>query len=66
MELNSMHIDTSPSKEERVKSFLKKVNTPYTFEIGGMKVKVTYPDTNRTLQEGITRLVRSELRSCID
>ncbi|MCI8648138.1 MAG: hypothetical protein HFE76_15400 [Firmicutes bacterium] len=61
MQQDMIKIDLRMPKAERIKRFLKQVDNPHLFEIEGIQVKVSYLDTNRTLQECITKLMEAEL-----
>lgn len=49
--INSVKIDTSMDKEERMRSFIEQINNPFCYLDGDTIVKISYADTDVTLEE---------------
>ena len=43
--------------EEKIKSFVEQVRNPYHFRVGKVKVRVSYADTDNTLNDSFARLL---------
>ena len=46
-------IDTSLPREERIKSYLEQIKNPYCYRCGDMIVRVSFADTEYTLEDRI-------------
>ena len=58
-DINDVVIDESLSKEERMISFIKQIKNPYLYRDGRMIVKITYSDTDRTLEDVLKSYIAS-------
>ena len=43
--------------KEKIKSFVEQVRNPYHFRVGKVKVRVSYADTDNTLNDSFARLL---------
>ncbi len=59
VELSSVVIDPSLSKEERLKSFIKQIKNPYKFKTNGVVVSVSYNESGPTLQELLEAYIKT-------
>ena len=50
-DIQNVKIDTKLPKEERVKAFLEQIGNPYHFRCNGHVVRVSFSDTDRTLED---------------
>lgn len=50
-DIGAVQIDTAKSKEERLKEYLKQIRNPYCFKCGGAIVKISFLNTEDTLQD---------------
>ena len=58
-DINDVVIDESLSKEERMIRFIKQIQNPYLYRYGCMIVKITYSDTDRTLEDVLKSYIAS-------
>lgn len=56
-DLRDVKIDRSLSIEERKKSYVEQIGNPYLFRVGGVVVRLSYANTQRTLNEAFTHLI---------
>ena len=54
-ELDLMAINPSLPIERRFDDYIKKNKNPYAFMYGGVKVKINFSDSERTLDKGLIR-----------
>ncbi len=50
-DIRDVKIDPKLPKEERIKSFVEQIGNPYLFKCNGRIVKVSFADTDRTLED---------------
>ena len=58
VDIKSVNMDQDLSKLENVVKFVNKVKNPYYFKVGKVKVRVSYADTDRTLDDAFANLLR--------
>ena len=58
VDIKSVNMDSDLSKLENVVKFVNKVKNPYYFKVGKVKVRVSYADTDRTLDDAFANLLR--------
>ena len=51
-------MDQDLSKLENVVKYITDVKNPYYFKVGKVKVRVSYADTDRTLDDAFANLLR--------
>lgn len=61
VDLNSIVIDSSKSKSERMLDFLFQIKNPYLFKVGDVAVKVVYSNNEITLQKQMESLIKANL-----
>lgn len=51
IDINCVIINSNLSKEERIIDFIKQIKNPYLYKCGKALVKVTFADTEETLED---------------
>ena len=59
VDIRDVVIDTNLPKEERMKLFLEQVKNPYCFKCGEVVVKLSFADTDITLEERMEHYLRT-------
>ncbi|MBE5900546.1 MAG: hypothetical protein E7280_01435 [Lachnospiraceae bacterium] len=59
VDITTIEIDESLSKEERVAEFLRQVKNPYCFRVGKMVVKNVYSNDGVSLRERFEQFART-------
>ena len=59
VDIRDIKVDTNLPKEERMKSFLQQVKNPYCFKCGDVVVKMSFADTDVTLEECMEQYLRT-------
>ncbi len=57
--INSVKIDPRLSKEERIRSFVEQIGDPYCYRDGDTVVKISYADTDITLEDRLRAYIRT-------
>lgn len=57
VDIRDVRIDRSLPMEERVKSYVEQVKNPYMFKVGNTVVRVSYADTNRTMNDNFVNMI---------
>lgn len=57
VDIREVKIDRSLPIEERVKSYVEQVKNPYMFKVGNTVVRVSYADTNRTMNDNFVNMI---------
>ena len=60
VDIRSVKIDTSLSKEERMRDFIRQIKNPYLFRHGKYVVMVEFSDTDVTLEQRLADYVRAK------
>ena len=58
VDIKSVNMDSDLSKLENVVKYINEVKNPYYFKVGKVKVRVSYADTDRTLDDASANLLR--------
>lgn len=58
-DIRDVQIDMSKSLRERMLDYIQQINNPYCFRCGKMTVKVSYADTDITMEERMEGYFRS-------
>ncbi len=58
IDIKTVKVDSDLSKLENVVKYINEVKNPYYFKVGKVKVRVSYADTDRTLDESFANLLR--------
>lgn len=59
VDINTIVIDESLSKEERAAEFLRQIRNPYCFRVGKVVVKNVYSDDGVSLEERFEQFART-------
>lgn len=59
VDIRDVKIDRSLPIEERVKSYVEQVKNPYMFKVGNTVVRVSYANTNRTMNDNFVNMIAS-------
>lgn len=57
-DISTVQIDITKSKEERLEQYLKQIRNPYCFQCGGATVKVSFLNTEDTLQDKLLQYLQ--------
>lgn len=58
VDIKSVNMDQDLSKLENVVKYINEVKNPYYFKVGKVKVRVSYADTDRTLDDAFAHLLK--------
>lgn len=58
-DIRDVQIDISLSKAERMESFAKQIRNPYLFKFGEVTVKLSFADTDVTLEDRLIHHFKS-------
>lgn len=59
VDIRDVKIDGSGSLDERLKSYVEQVKNPYLFKVGNVVVRVSYANTQATLNDNFVNLLSS-------
>ena len=59
VDIKDVQINTSLSRDERVLDFLEQIKNPYCFKVGKAAVKVSFADTEATVEDCLERYLLS-------
>ena len=62
VDIRDVVIDTSLPKEERIRDFIRQCKNPYLYKHGKYVVKISFTDTDVTLEERLADYIRSKLK----
>ena len=57
VDIRDVRIDRSLPVEERVRSYVEQVRNPYLFRVGSTVVRVSYADTERTMNDNFVNMI---------
>lgn len=60
VDIQNVTIDTTLPKEERMRCFIKQVKNPYLYRHGKYVVKISFSDTDITLEQRLADYVRTK------
>ena len=58
VDIKSVNMDQDLSKLENVVKYINEIKNPYFFKVGKVKVRVSYADTDGTLDDAFAHLLR--------
>lgn len=58
-EISSIKIDRRKPSNERILEFLTKVKNPYIFKVNGKLVRMSFSDTDRTVEDCLTNVLKN-------
>ena len=59
VDIRDVKIDRSLPLEERVRSFVEQIKNPYLFKVGNTVVRVSYANTQATINDNFVNLLAS-------
>ena len=59
VDIRDVRIDRSMSVEERMKSYMEQIKNPYMFKVGNTVVRVSYANTQATINDNFVNLLAS-------
>lgn len=59
VDIRDVKIDRSMSVEERMKSHVEQIKNPYMFKVGNTVVRVSYANTQATINDNFVNLLAS-------
>lgn len=59
VDIRDVKIDRSMSVEDRMKSYVEQIKNPYMFEVGNTVVRVSYANTQATINDNFVNLLAS-------
>ena len=59
VDIRDVKIDRSKPVEERMKSYVEQIKNPYLFKVGNTIVRVSYANTQATINDNIVNLLAS-------
>lgn len=58
VDINDIKVNTKLPKEERILDFIRQIGNPYCYRCGKVVVKISFNDTNATLEDRMENLLR--------
>lgn len=59
VDIRDVKIDRSMSVEDRMKSYVEQIKNPYKFKVGNTVVRVSYANTQATINDNFVNLLAS-------
>ena len=59
VDIRDVKIDRSMSVEDRMKSYVEQIKNPYMFKVGNTVVRVSYANTQATINDNSVNLLAS-------
>lgn len=59
VDIRDVKIDRSMSVEDRMKSYVEQIKNPYMFKVGNTVVRVSYANTQSTINDNFVNLLAS-------
>ncbi len=59
VDIRDVKIDRSMSVEDRMKSYVEQIKNPYMFKVGNTVVRVSYANTQVTINDNFVNLLAS-------
>lgn len=59
VDIRDVKIDRSMSVEDRMKSYVEQIKNPYMFKVGNTVVRVSYANTQATINDNFVNLLSS-------
>lgn len=59
VDIRDVKIDKSKPVEERMKSYVEQIKNPYLFKVGNTIVRVSYANTQATINDNFVNLLAS-------
>lgn len=59
VDINDIRIDTKLPREQRLTEFVRQIGNPYCYRCGKVVVKVSFADTDATLEERLEHYLKT-------
>lgn len=59
VDIRDVKIDRSMSVEDRMKSYVEQIKNPYMFKVGNTVVRISYANTQATINDNFVNLLAS-------
>ena len=59
-DIQDVNVDTSLPKKERILDFISQIGNPYCYRHGAYVVKISFADTDTTLEERMLTCIRAK------
>jgi len=59
VDISKIHIDPQMPREQRLADFVRQIGNPYCYKCGKIVVKVSFTDTNATLEDRLEHYLRT-------
>lgn len=59
VDITGIEINPSLLKEERINEFINKIGNPYYFKVGKLTVKISFIDTEESLQDRLIKYMKT-------
>lgn len=59
VDINDVIIDESLNKEDKIINFIEQIKNPYCYKCGKMIVKISFADTDKTLEDVIESYINT-------
>ena len=60
-DIRDVRINTALPKEQRIQDYIRQIGNPYCYRHGKYVVKISFADTNVTLEERLQAYIRSKI-----
>ena len=57
VDIRNVHINPEQTKAERIRGFIRQVHNPYCYRVGKIAVKISFADTEATLEDRLVSLL---------
>ncbi len=58
-DISKIHIDTRMPREQRLADFVRQIGNPYCYRCGKVVVKVSFAETNATLEDRLEHYLKT-------
>lgn len=59
VDIRDVRVDASAPVKERMRSYVEQIGNPYLFRMGDVVVRVSYADTQATIDDSFANLIAS-------
>lgn len=59
VDIRDVRVDVSAPVKERMRSYVEQIGNPYLFRMGDVVVRVSYADTQATIDDSFANLIAS-------
>ena len=58
VDITSVHLDGEQPRKDRIRNFLEQIKNPYCYRVGKVVVKVSFAETDVTLEDRLEHYIR--------